>query len=341
MAFTALLGQGGLGPSLVFFVVANAAYQAGLQFYDALLADVSTEENRGLVGGIGVGVGYLGSFLAIGTGLVMLQVLKAGKPALFQTTALLFLLFAWPAFLWIGEHGNPRAERFAWASLREALRQVAGTLRQSHRYPGLFRFLVGRVFYTDAVNTVISVMGLYVTNLAFQSGLPREEGERVAQLILLVAVSCAVAGGFVWGKLVDRIGPKKTLDFVLGLWALVLFAAALAGLLGLPLGLFYWITSGAGLAMGGTWAADRPYMLRLSPPSRIGEFYGLYGMVGRFSAVTGPLLWGFVVGVLFEGRPAIGQPVGLLTLLLMIVAGYWILRPVSDARRDWSEDDPS
>lgn len=339
VGFTALLGQGGLGPSLVFFVIANAAYQAGLQFYDALLADVSTEENRGVVGGIGVGFGYFGSFVGIGTGLVMLEVLKTGKTALFQVTALLFLLFAWPAFLWIGERGNPRAERFTWGSLRQALDQVMGTLRQSHRYPGLFRFLVGRVFYTDAVNTVISIMGLYVTNLATQSGLPPEEGERVAQVMLLVAVTFAVAGGFIWGKVVDRVGPKKTLDVVLLLWALVFLAAALAGLLALPLWLFYWITSGAGLAMGGTWAADRPYMLRLSPPSRIGEFYGLYGMVGRFSAITGPLLWGLVVGVFFEGRPEIGQPVGLLTLLLMIVAGYWILRPVSDAKREWAGDD--
>lgn len=339
VGFTALLGQGGLGPSLVFFVIANAAYQAGLQFYDALLADVSTAENRGWIGGIGVGIGYMGSFIGIGTGLLMLQVLHTSKVALFQVTALLFLLFAWPAFVWVRERGNPRAERFTWASVRQALDQVAETLRQSHRYPGLFRFLIGRVFYTDAVNTVISIMGLYVTNLAVRSGLGQAEGERVAQVILLVAVACAVVGGFIWGRIADLLGPKKTLDIVLFLWVAVFLAASLTGLLGLPLWLFYFITIGAGLAMGGTWAADRPYMLRLSPPARIGEFYGLYGMVGRFSAVTGPFLWGLVVGILFEGRPEIGQPVGILTLLVMILAGYWILRPVSDHKREWSGDD--
>ena len=54
--------------SAMLFIVANAAYQAGLQFYDALLPEVTTEENRGRIGGIGVGIGYLGSYLAVGSG---------------------------------------------------------------------------------------------------------------------------------------------------------------------------------------------------------------------------------------------------------------------------------
>jgi MFS transporter, UMF1 family len=329
VGFTALLGQGGLRPSIVFFVIANAAYQAGLQFYDALLPEVSTEENRGWIGGVGVGVGYFGSFIGIGTGLLMLQKLHTSWTALFQVTAALFLMFALPSFLWIRERGNPRAERFSWASIREAFGQVIDTLRASHRFPGLFRFLIGRVFYTDAVNTVISVMGLYVTNVAVRAGYGEEQGKKTAQLILLVAVACAVVAGFVWGRVVDRIGPKKTLDLVLFLWVAVLVAAAVFGLLTLPLPLFYLIAGGAGVAMGGTSAADRIYMLRLAPPDRIGEFYGLYGMVGRFSAITGPFLWAFILGTLFHGRPEIGQPVGILVMTAMVVAGYLILRRVA------------
>src|SRR6476659_4506469 len=71
IAFTLLLGQGSLFTSLAYFAIANIAYQAGLQFYDALLPEVSTEENRGWIGGIGVGVGYLGSYLAVGIGFLV------------------------------------------------------------------------------------------------------------------------------------------------------------------------------------------------------------------------------------------------------------------------------
>ena len=42
-------------------------------------------------------------------------------------------------------------------------------------------------------------------------------------------------------------------------------------------------------------------MLRLTPPDRIGEFYGLYGMVGRFSAITGPIIWAIVTSALIKG----------------------------------------
>ena len=79
-------------------------------------------------------------------------------------------------------------------------------------------------------------------------------------------------------------------------------------------------------------------MLRLTPPDRVGEFYGLYGMVGRFSAVSGPIIWGITTYVFVErgGWPILtGEAIAIATLLVMIAISMWILRPVSDAPRDW------
>ena len=79
-------------------------------------------------------------------------------------------------------------------------------------------------------------------------------------------------------------------------------------------------------------------MLRLTPPDRIGEFYGLYGMVGRFSAITGPVIWAIVAKLTIENgllRPEQGQGVGVLVLLILVGVAYYILRPVSDENRDW------
>jgi UMF1 family MFS transporter len=75
-------------------------------------------------------------------------------------------------------------------------------------------------------------------------------------------------------------------------------------------------------------------MVRLSPPRRLGQFYGLYTMVGRFSAIVGPLLWGLVVTVL-----GLGGPAGVATLLALVVVGYVILQGVSDAPRTWSPEE--
>ena len=189
------------------------------------------------------------------------------------------------------------------------------------------------MFYTDAINTVISIMALYTVNVALASGLDTEEGERMAQFIMLSAISFAVIGGFVWGRLVDRIGPKRTLDIVLWLWVATFLAAAATGIFALPWQLLFLIASMAGVGLGGIWSADRPYMLRLTPPDRIGEFYGLYGMVGRFSAITGPVIWAVVTTITngyLKMQPSRGQGIGVLVLLALILVSRWILKPVSD-----------
>ncbi len=330
VACTLGLGRGSLWVSVVLWCLANMAYQAGLQFYDALLPEVSTPENRGWIGGIGVGVGYLGSFVGIITGMLMLQKWNMSMPALFTVTGLLFLLFALPSFFWIRERGNPRVRRFNMASVGEAFRQVRDTLGHAKQYPGLLRFLIGRVFYTDPINTVIAFMGLYVVNVATRSGRTTDEATALAQIIMLVAISLAVAGGFGWGRITDRLGPKRTLNIVLWLWIANFLLAATVGWFGLPIWLLFVVASLAGLGLGGTWCADRPYMLRLSPPERIGEFYGLYGMVGRFSAVSGPLVWALIVNQIFRGNAHHGQPVALLWLAFMVLVGYLMLRKVSD-----------
>jgi UMF1 family MFS transporter len=145
-------------------------------------------------------------------------------------------------------------------------------------------------------------------------------------------------GGFAWGWMVDRIGPRRTLNIVLGLWIVTFTIAACIGLLRLPIAWLYLVASLAGISLGGIWSADRPYMLRLTPPDRVGEFYGLYGMVGRFSAVTGPLLWGATTWITVERggmHELTGQALAILTLLLMILLSFWILRKVTDEPRDW------
>src|SRR5690606_40781760 len=68
VACTAAIASGPFALSVILFVLANAAFQAGIQFYDSLLPEVSHEGNRGRISGIGAGVGCLGSYVAVGAG---------------------------------------------------------------------------------------------------------------------------------------------------------------------------------------------------------------------------------------------------------------------------------
>lgn len=338
VTFTLILARAGFIFAAICFVIANISYQAGLQFYDALLPEVSTEENRGRIGGIGIGVGYLGSFMAVGLGFVVVDNL----PLQFTLIALLFLAFAIPCFLFVRERGNPYPRPINLQMVKESTRETIRTLRSSRQYPGLLRFLIGRVFYTDAINTVISIMVLYTINVAVGTGMTETDGRAQSRLVMLAAISFAVVGGFVWGSLTDRLGPKRTLNFVLRSWIGVFLLAAAVGIFGLPLWTLYVVACAAGFSLGGVWAADRPYMLRLTPPARIGEFYGLYGMVGRFSAITGPLIWAgmaFITINTLGMQPRVGQGIGVLALLCLVIVSYLILQPVTDEPRTWQGTD--
>ncbi|MFC1970694.1 MFS transporter, partial [Chloroflexota bacterium] len=77
------------------------------------------------------------------------------------------------------------------------------------------------------------------------------------QILLLVSITAAVIGGFIFGPLVDRIGPKRSLNIVLIIWIIVLSGAILVAILNLPSTLFWGIGCMAGVALGGTWTADR------------------------------------------------------------------------------------
>lgn len=327
VAFTALLGSFGLLVSLAFFVVANYFYQAGLIFYDSLLPTVSTEENRGRVGGLGVGIGYLGSFIGVAMGLVVLSADPAGKPTVFKLSALLFVAFAIPCFLFVRERARLDVSRFGWGSFGAAVQQLRETAGRARRYPNLTRFLVGRVFYTDAANTLIAFMGIYVTNeVGFTEGQ--------AQVVLLVGIAAAVVGGLGWGFVVDRIGPRRSLGLVLCLWIVTFVLTVAIAALDLPSGLFWGVAPLAGLCLGGTWTSDRPLMLRLSPPRYLGQFYGLYSMVGRFAAIVGPLLWAAIVDWLQLGRPT-----AVAVLVVLVVIAYAIIRPVTDRAPEWQPDE--
>ncbi|HVB30157.1 MAG TPA: MFS transporter [Gemmatimonadaceae bacterium] len=339
-ACTALIARGPFMLSAVLFVIANGAYQAGVQFYDSLLPEVTTEENRGRINGMAIGLGYLGSYIAVGGGLWMSSTTGDFPFAkYFLFVALAFLALALPCFVFVRERGNAHPRPiFTWTAVTESVRQTVRTLQSGNRYPGLLRFLVGRAFYTDAINTVIIFMSLYTVNVAISTGLSKEDGQQKAQLVLMSAITAAIFGGILWGFAVDRLGSKRTLMIVLTGWVATFTLAAFVGFLHLPIAWLFVVACGAGICLGGTWASDRPLMLRLTPPDRVGEFYGLYGMVGRFSAVTGPILWGATTWLTVERghMPVVrGEAFAILSLLAMMLAGLAIVRRVSDEPRDW------
>jgi len=316
---TAFIADTGATIGVILFIVANFAYQAALIYYDATLRTVSKPATRGTLSGIGVAIGYLGT-IVVGLAIFVLDV---PVDARFRLSAVMFGLFAVPIFLVVKETGT--GERIAAGELVGSFSQLFRTLEHAREVPGLGRFLLGRFFYSDAVNTVIVVMSVVTVRAMGMT-------PTVANLILLGLTVVAVAASFGWGRLVDGWGPKRTLMVVLASWAIGLvlggFSIGISG----PLGIGIFLIAGAilGSGLGGVQVADRVFMLRLSPPARLGEFFGLYGLVGKGSQVIGQLLYGLILLWTFDTLGNAAYQVAVLSLLVTMVIGAWLIRPVSD-----------
>jgi UMF1 family MFS transporter len=312
---TFFIGSVGLATSLLLFLFANLLYQGGLVIYDALLPAVATPERRGRVGGIAVGVGYLGAVLGIGIGNVVL--LSRGEYAMiFRLTALAVLILAAPTFVWVDEPVRMVARMSPVGVGRGAFADVMDTVRRSQSYPQVVRFLIGRVCYSQAGNTIGIFLGVYLTvQLGFDSG----QKDR----LLLSAIIFGVVGGIFWGRVVDRIGARDCLLRVLGGWSVVLVLIAGTGFHVLPTEALWIIAPVAGFTLSGIWAADRPLLIELSPERLLGQFYGLYALAGRFASLVGPLIW-----ALFVDGLGLGRPVALVVLTGFVVLSIFVLRPL-------------
>ena len=317
---TVAIGLVDIRLGLVAFAIANFAYQAALIYYDALLPDVARPAARGRLSGIGVALGYCGTLLV---GVLLLLGIStdpdgASTPATFALVAGLFLVFAAPLFLLVRE-GPGTGERFSSGHAARSFGQLAATIRHARQSPGLLRFIVARFFYTDPVNTAIVVMSAFAVN-----AIGFTEGQALQVLLVLTVV--AVIASIGWGVLADRWGPRRTLFTVLATWAigLIVITAFLAPIPFLVAGALL----GAGL--GGVGVVDRLMLLRLTPPDRVGEMFGLYGLVGKFSAVIGPLIYGIIVATLLSSLGRGAYQVAIASLFVLLLVGIWILRGVPE-----------
>jgi len=308
---------------LVLFIVANFAYQAALIYYDATLKTVSLPESRGRLSGIGTAIGYCGTV----TVALLIAVLDIPVADRFRLAALLFLMFAIPIFAVVREPKRESGARLTLTEVVASFGQLRLSIAHAREVPGLGRFLVGRFFYSDAVNTVIVVMSVVTVKVLGVS-------DATANLILLSLTLVAIAMSFVWGWLCDRQGPKRTLVAVLISWAVGLLIGGVALGFGSS-GLVPFLIAGAilGSGLGGVQVADRVLMVRLAPPHRLGEFFGLYGLVGKGSQVIGQLLYGVILFLLLDSLGAGAYQVAVLSLLVTMFIGLWLIWPVRD---DWA-----
>jgi UMF1 family MFS transporter len=324
---------------LAAFTIANYAYQGAQPFYNAMLPELAPVDHRGRLSGLGAAFGYAGSITGVlltfpfftGSfpilGAIPEHVIRflrsavpftshGGRVSTFVPTAILFLLFSLPLFLFCRDHNAIHGKkRIPW---REAFRDVRHTLREARQYPGTLRFILTSFLYQDAMGTIIANMALYAI---FAMGF---KGGSEASLFVILTIP-AVIGAYAIGRLVDRFGPKRTLSWVLMSWVVLLVAMIVVPTRGA-----FWIVGGCiGLIYGGVATAERPLLLSLVPDVEAGRFFSLMVLSSRAAAVVGPFVWAFAVDGL---KPSMGTGfayrAGVATVAIGMVLALLMLRGV-------------
>jgi UMF1 family MFS transporter len=311
--------------ALILVALANAAFEFGQVFYNAMLPEVAPARMIGRISGWAWGLGYAGGLVCL---VICLVLLIQPDPPLFgldaaraepvrataAVAAVWYLIFALPLFLYTPD--RPASGLSFSDAVVQGLRRLAETLRDLRRHRNIARYLIARMLYTDGLNTLFVFGGIYA---AGSFGMDTEE-------ILLFAILLNITAGLgavSFGWIDDWIGAKRTI--VIAVAALALFGGVI--LLVQTKFWFYVLGATIGVFIGPAQSASRSLMARLAPAELRTEMFGLYALSGKATAFLGPALVGWIT--LWTGS----QRLGMATILVFLLVGLALLLPVKEAPR--------
>ncbi len=322
-AALALTGPGTLALAIALIIASNFCFGTGENLVAAFLPEVADGEALGKVSGWGWSLGYLGGLVALGLCLAYVGWAEArGQgaaqfvPVTMLITAALFAAASLPTFLVLRERARPQPLPPGASLVAGAFGRLVTTVRHARRYRDLARFLVCIVFYQAGIQTVVVIAAIYAqATLGFTT-------KQTIAMILVVNVTAA-AGAFMFGHVQDRLGHVRTLAATLVLWlatALVAWAATGPGL--------FWVAANmAGFALGASQSAGRALVGYLSPEDRRAEFFGLWGLAVKLSAILGPVTYGAISwATAGNHRVAMLATSGFFIVGLLLLAGIDVAR---------------
>lgn len=282
----ALVGPGEIAFAVVLIVLSNYFFGTGENLIAAFLPEIAAEESMGKVSGWGWALGYCGGLVALGLCLAYVSSAQARDlppshfvPVAMLITAALFAAASAPTFLFLRERA---VASHAQGGVRAAALRLKETLQHAGRYTDMRRFLVCVVFYQAGIQAVVVLAAIYAQQaMGFTT-------RGTIGLILVVNVTAAI-GAFAFGHVQDRLGHVPTLALTLIGWIAAVVLAYVA-----QSATVFWLAANlVGVCLGSSQSAGRALVGYLSPPSRAAEFFGLWGLAVKLSAVLGPITYGF------------------------------------------------
>ena len=285
----ALAGPGDLVVTIFFVVISNFFYGSGENLIAAFLPELAQEDSVGTISGWGWSLGYVGGLVSLGACLAYIAWAQAHGlgaanfvPVSMLITAVLFAAASAPTFLWLRERALPQ-EAGADGWVAKSFARLAATMRHAQDFTDLRRLLICIVFYQAGIQAVITLAAVYAQEaMKFTT-------QQTLVLILVVNVMAA-AGAFAFGYVQDKVGHIRSIGLTLVGWIVMTLLAWSA-----QDALRFWAAATlAGICLGASQSAARAAIAVLSPATRRGEFFGLWGLAVKFSSILGPLTYGLV-----------------------------------------------
>ncbi|MBF0343391.1 MAG: MFS transporter [Nitrospirae bacterium] len=296
--------------AFLIIVVANIGFEGAMVFYNSYLSDIARREYHGRVSAWGFALGYLGSLCSLGVAWPFVKA-EALRP-LWLVTASFFVVFSLPSFVYLP--ADKKLIEFT-GSISKNLTQLKNNAMELWQMRELKKFMLAYFFYADGTNTVIAFSSIYAaTTLNVQS-------TSLIYLFLIVQIT-AIVGAVLMARPIDVWGGKKVIIISLVHWCCITIVAYFIK----TQPAFFLLCAAAGLGLGTIQAASRTYFTGFIPAGRESEFFGLYAMIGKTSAIIGPLLFGLISAHFKSQRPAI------LSLTLLFIGGLSFILTVKSNR---------
>ena len=339
---------------LVAFGIGLIGVEFSAVFNNAIMPDLVTRETLGRLSGSAWALGYIGGLVALifvlllmvesspGSGHTLLgiapilgleQIARGGERAVGPLTAIWFVIFIIPFFLFTPD--AKKAEHIKGA-VSKGLTDLVNTIRQLPKNRSLFAYLGSSMFYRDALNGLYGFGGIYA------GGVLKWEAIQLGLFGILAAFTGAI-GAWLGGRMDEKFGPKKVITvsvFILIIVCIMIVTTDRQTLLTIPIAqapgpfsapdiLFYICGGLIGAAGGALQAASRTLMVDQAQGRNMTKAFGLYALSGKATSFLAPALVAFFTGVVGKSMLQLSdsgaQRLGISPLIGLFIIGLLLL----------------
>ena len=281
---------------LIIYVISSVALNSSMVFYDALLVDTTTDDRMDEISSQGYAWGYIGSCvpfiacLGVVLGYEALGItMQTAMQIAFIITGVWWAAFTVPLLKNVQQlHFKPRAPH----AVANAVRGLAGTLREIWANRAIRYYMIAYFFYIDGVHTIIKLSTSYG---------------------LLVTQFVAFPSAIIYGRLSSKYGTRRMLLIAIAAYfGITLFAAFFLR----SAAEFWFLAILVGMFQGGIQALSRSEFGKLAPKERANEYFGFFDIFGKYAAILGTFLVGTFTAL--TGNSSLG----VLSIAVLFVVGF-------------------